>query len=146
MAGTWYALRTDFRRRWLSYVVLTVLLAAGGGAALASVAGARRTISAYPRYLHASNASDVSLDAPRLGEPAVRERLVAVNPVFATVQVLPIRGCTDVSGPAAGELAGQGFAPAVPDYYLTNAITRASETMAECSRLYTHVPTLQAAE
>jgi NADH-quinone oxidoreductase subunit G len=77
---------------------------------------------------------------------AVRERLVAVNPVFATVQVLPIRGCTDVSGPAAGELAGQGFAPAVPDYYLTNAITRASETMAECSRTYTYPHVQQAAE
>jgi len=77
---------------------------------------------------------------------AVRERLVVVNPVFATVQVLPIRGCTDASGPATGELAGRGFAAAVPDYYLTNAITRASETMAECSRTYTYPHVQQAAE
>ena len=66
MAGTWYALRSDLRRRWLTYLVLAVLLAGGGGASLAAVAGARRTVSAYPRYLHASNASDVSLDAPEL--------------------------------------------------------------------------------
>jgi len=75
MAGTWYALRTDLHRRWLSYLLLTALLAGGGGAAIAAVAGARRTISAYPRYLQASNASDVSLDAPSLGSPAVRKRL-----------------------------------------------------------------------
>ncbi len=75
MAGTWYALRTSLRRRWLSYLLLVVLLAAGGGASLAAVAGARRTVAAYPRYLRASKASDVSLDAPELGSPAVRKRL-----------------------------------------------------------------------
>ncbi len=78
MAGTWYAFRHTLRRRWLSYLVLVLLLAAGGGAALAAVAGARRTVSAYPRYLRASNASDVALDAPELREPSARARLAAL--------------------------------------------------------------------
>ena len=88
-----------------------------------------------------------------LGQPlpydttaAVRERMVAVNPVFATVQVLPMRGCTDAAGPATGALDGAGFAAAVEDYYQTNPIARASPTMAECSRTYTHPPMQQAAE
>jgi NADH-quinone oxidoreductase subunit G len=33
-------------------------------------------------------------------------------------------------------LSGDAFVPAVTDYYQTNAISRASATMAECSRLY----------
>ncbi len=83
MAGTWYALRSGLRRRWLSYVALTVLLAVGGGASLAAVAGARRTVSAYPRYLHASNASDVSLDAEGLAKAAVRARVAHLPGVIS---------------------------------------------------------------
>jgi NADH-quinone oxidoreductase subunit G len=76
----------------------------------------------------------------------VRDRLVQVNPVFAVQQELQRHGCTDLSGPAAGgELSDAPFQPAVPDYYQTNAICRASATMAECTRTYTH-PMQQAAE
>ena len=77
----------------------------------------------------------------------VRERLAAVNPVFAIIQTLTPHGCTDQSGPS-GDPANVGtaaFQPAVVDYYQTNAINRASVTMAECTRTYT-APLLQAAE
>ena len=77
---------------------------------------------------------------------AVRDRMVQVNPVFGAVQDLPRHGCTDMAGPAAvGTLNEAPFEPAVPDYYQTNAICRASPTMAECTRIYT-APLLQAAE
>jgi hypothetical protein len=42
-------------------VVVALLVAVGGGAVLASAAGARRTSSAYPRFLQASHASDVAV-------------------------------------------------------------------------------------
>ena len=77
----------------------------------------------------------------------MRERLAAVNPVFATVQELARHGCTDQAGPS-GDPAGIGsapFQPAVADYYQTNVINRASAIMAECTRTYT-APLLQAAE
>ena len=77
----------------------------------------------------------------------VRDRLAAVNPVFATLQELPRRGCTDQAGPS-GDPAGVGgepLRPAVPNYYQTNVINRASATMAECTRIYV-TPMLQAAE
>jgi NADH-quinone oxidoreductase subunit G len=73
--------------------------------------------------------------------------LAVVNPVFATVQALPRHGCGDQAGPL-GDPASVDAAllqPAVPNYYQTNAINRASATMAECTRTYT-APLLQAAE
>ncbi len=77
----------------------------------------------------------------------VRDRLAAINPVFATVQGLASRGCADQAGPS-GDPAGVAAAPlqpAVPNYYQTNAINRASAIMAECTRTYM-APLLQAAE
>jgi len=76
----------------------------------------------------------------------VRDGLATVNPVFARQQELPRHGCTDLSGPPAdGALSDAPFQPAVPDYYQTNPICRASATMAECTRTYT-APLQQAAE
>lgn len=45
--------------RWRGWAMFVLLVAVAGGAVLAAVAGARRTDSAYPRFLQASNASDV---------------------------------------------------------------------------------------
>jgi FtsX-like permease family len=47
------------RTRWRGWALLALLVAVGGGAVLAAAAGARRTDSAYPRFLSASKASDV---------------------------------------------------------------------------------------
>ncbi len=77
---------------------------------------------------------------------AVRARLAEVNPVFAR-QGLPRFGATDLTGPAGNPAAvgPAAFGSAMHDYYQTNAISRASPTMAECSRVYAH-PVVQAAE
>jgi NADH-quinone oxidoreductase subunit G len=68
---------------------------------------------------------------------AVRAHLERANPVFARAG-LPRFGATDRSGPGAGGVAMSAtpFMTAITDYYLTNSITRASQTMAECSRIY----------
>src|SRR5262249_58308682 len=55
------------RARWRSWAVLVLLVAVAGGAVLAAVAGARRTDSAYPRFLRASHASDVMLSPDGTG-------------------------------------------------------------------------------
>ena len=49
----------ELRARWASWAVLVLLVAVAGGAVLAAAAGARRTASAYPRFLRASHASDL---------------------------------------------------------------------------------------
>ena len=77
----------------------------------------------------------------------VRDRLKQANPAFAVVGELPLRGCTDGTGPAGGgDMAREAFSYAIPDYYQTNVIARSSPTMAECTRTYTQPPLMQAAE
>ena len=64
---------------------------------------------------------------------ALRTRMEEVNPVFARVDILPRFGCTDLAGPAGGVVATAPFVPAVANYYMTDSISRASPTMAECT-------------
>ncbi len=81
---------------------------------------------------------------------ALRTRLEQVNPVFATIGHLPRFGANDLTAPAGDPtaLADTAFAVFVPDYYQTNAISRASAVMAECTATYAPAPapTLMAAE
>jgi NADH-quinone oxidoreductase subunit G len=64
---------------------------------------------------------------------AVRDRLAAVNPVFARIGALPRFGCTDLAGPAANGAPGDApFVPYWGNYYQTDPISRASPTMEAC--------------
>ena len=70
------------------------------------------------------------LDYVTLGD--VRAALSAANPVFDQVdQVQP--ASWDAFG-AAGEMDAAPFESPVANYYMTDPISRASETMAECTR------------
>ena len=68
----------------------------------------------------------------------LRTRLVRTNPVFARTGLARF-GASQLTGPVKPDrvdmIADQHFASPVMDYYLTNPISRASATMAECSRL-----------
>jgi NADH-quinone oxidoreductase subunit G len=68
---------------------------------------------------------------------ALRDRLAQANPVFSRVGLARF-GATDLTAPSGdpAALSAEKFAPAMPDYYVTNPVSRASPTMAECSRLY----------
>ena len=57
----------ELRTRWRGWAVLVLLVGLAGGAVLAAAAGARRTSSAYPRFLHASHASDLLVSAAGIG-------------------------------------------------------------------------------
>jgi NADH-quinone oxidoreductase subunit G len=78
---------------------------------------------------------------------ALRARLEQVNPVFARTSVLPRFGAGDRTGPVGdpGAVSPAAFVPFVADYYQTDAISRASATMAECSATYA-TPVAEAAE
>jgi len=58
--------RSTLRASWRQILALTLVAALLGGVALAAVAGARRTASAYGRYLASINASDVFVNVPGL--------------------------------------------------------------------------------
>src|SRR5579872_1560436 len=57
----WYRLRRTLRSRLGSYLTVVVLVGFVGGLAMAAVAGARRTQSAFPAFLARSRASDLQL-------------------------------------------------------------------------------------
>ena len=77
----------------------------------------------------------------------VRARLEQVNPVFGRIDILPRFAGSDQTGPdgASDRLNGSAFRPYVLNYYQTDVISRASATMAECTRTYA-APMAQAAE
>ena len=54
------ALRAEARAKWRAWVGLGLILGLAAGASIACVAGARRTQTAYDRFLTASNAADIT--------------------------------------------------------------------------------------
>ena len=61
MTAVAYRFRAELRRRWVAWTAIAVLLGIAGGLVLALVAGARRTDSAYDRFLEEHAAYDVLL-------------------------------------------------------------------------------------
>jgi hypothetical protein len=61
-----YLWPASMRRSWRQAVVLAVLVGLLGAVALGALAGARRTATAYGRYLSASNVSDVFVNVSGL--------------------------------------------------------------------------------
>ena len=59
MSAVWMRARHELRRRWRALVGLALIAGIGSGAAIAAVEGARRTVSAYPRFRASTNAFDV---------------------------------------------------------------------------------------
>ena len=66
---------------------------------------------------------------------ALRQRLEQVNVVFSRIGFLPRFGCSDLAAPCGdpAALSDAPFAAVVENYYQTDAISRNSPTMAECS-------------
>ena len=58
LVPAWAYARTDLKRRWKSTIAVAVLIGVAGAVVLTAYAGARRTDSAYPRYLRATQAAD----------------------------------------------------------------------------------------
>src|SRR5207248_6453219 len=67
MGAVWLRLRAELRHQWRVWLALAVLLGVIGGIALTAAAGARRTDTAYPRFLRHSHAADLLVTAARSG-------------------------------------------------------------------------------
>ena len=61
MRAVWARARADLRRRLLGWVALALLIGVAGGAAIAVAAAARRTDTAYERFLATSSPSDATI-------------------------------------------------------------------------------------
>jgi NADH-quinone oxidoreductase subunit G len=75
---------------------------------------------------------------------SLRARLEQVNPVFANIGFLPRFGCTDTAGPPSGAMSDTPFAPVIKHYHQTDAISRASPTMAACVAALQPAPAMAA--
>ena len=70
LGPAWMYARADLRRRWKSAVAIAILIGIAGAVVLTAYAGARRTDSAYPRYLKATHAADFLVATEKLGTVA----------------------------------------------------------------------------
>ena len=59
MVAIWYRFRAELRLRWRAWLGLGLLVGLAAGAVMALAGGARRTDTAYARFLKAQNAYDV---------------------------------------------------------------------------------------
>jgi hypothetical protein len=59
VGAVWMRLRSELRARWRSWLGLALLIGLAGAAAVAAAAGARRTETAYPRFVQAQNGYDL---------------------------------------------------------------------------------------
>src|SRR5215470_13571386 len=115
MGAVWLRLRAELRRQWRAWLALAVLLGVIGGIALTAAAGARRTDTAYPRFLRRSNAADLLVSPARSGfhgyfRAIARLPEVASSDSAMFLQMsLPVRGASPFSGlvaeatPSGGE-------------------------------------------
>ena len=108
MGIAWYTWRASWRRSWRAALAVAVIGGLLGAVGLASLAGARRTDSAYGRYLASINASTVMINVP--------------GPVLSVMQ--HIEHLPDVSSSAAW--LGLNATPIVrgkpDDSFLTNGV------------------------
>lgn len=80
----------------------------------------------------------------------LRAHMAQVNPVFAVTgksapRLTGAEGVpTERAGARDGELMATPLQPVIQNYYQTNVISRASPTMAECSKVYGTVPAVAA--
>jgi NADH-quinone oxidoreductase subunit G len=65
----------------------------------------------------------------------VRRRMIEVNPVFGRVDETPAAAAFGTFG-AAGQVSATPFASPIKNFYMTDPISRVSETMAKCTALF----------
>jgi putative ABC transport system permease protein len=116
-------LRSELRSRWRAWLGLALLIGLVGAAAVAAAAGARRTETAYPRFVRAQNGYDLitggfpgNIDAgralarmealPEVGQWA-RVDMVASSAILPSGRVAPapeLMAITDLAGRAGFRL------------------------------------------
>ena len=76
MTAVWLRARSELRSRLPAVVALAVIVGVIGGVVIAAAAGARRTDSAYPRFVKAKNGLDVVAEASARRNPGLAGRLL----------------------------------------------------------------------
>jgi ABC-type lipoprotein release transport system permease subunit len=112
MRAAWYYWRSNSRRMWRSMVVVALLCGILGAAALAALAGARRTESAYGRYLVSINSSDVYVNVPS-PDTALDAKVAALPGIASSSVWLGLNANPVVHGRVDNSFVTDGFAGSV---------------------------------
>jgi len=105
-------------RRWRATVGAVLVIGLLGGVALASLAGARRTASAYSEYLRGSNASDVLINTPVPGLERP-EGIARLPGVVASANYVGLFGSPVLQGRENSEFELTGLFGSVDGRYFT---------------------------
>jgi FtsX-like permease family len=101
----------ELRTRWLGWVVLALLVGLAGGVVFTAAAGARRTDSAYPRFLAASKASDVLIGPAGAGFGGRYDEALGGLPGVAAIAPVVGLQMGPVGPGGKGDFAGAVEAP-----------------------------------
>lgn len=108
-------IRAELGARWRAWLGLALLLGMFGGAAVAAAAGARRTSTAYPRFVEAQNGFDVLIGSvgEEAGDPAK---------VFAELNSIPqvAQACYGKGFVSDAVILPSGRRVALPDVLLVS--------------------------
>ncbi len=109
MTLVWYACRASRQQMWRTTLLVMIIGGLLGAVALGAVAAARRTDSAYGRYLRSVNASDVMVDVP--------------GPYLPFIKAIERAPGAASSAAWIGVAANPVIGGKVDDAFLTNSLT-----------------------
>ncbi len=104
MGAVWLRLRAELRQQWRGWLALAVLLGLIGGVAVTAAAGARRTDTAYPRFLRASHAADLLVTPARSGFHGYFRALARLPEVSSLAPAMFLQ--MSLPGPGASPFSG----------------------------------------
>src|SRR6266516_452554 len=67
MRAIWLRASAELRSRWRATLALIILVGLAAGVVMSAAAGARRTQTAYPRFLETAHAADALISVPFTG-------------------------------------------------------------------------------
>src|SRR2546430_9676319 len=108
MNAVWMRMRWELRSRVAGVVVLGVIVGVIGGVVIAAAAGARRTETAYARFLRTTRAVDVIVTPNPPGAVARRHEIERLPDVAPTTLVTLASGTIELPS---------GLAVRVPDLF-----------------------------
>jgi ABC-type lipoprotein release transport system permease subunit len=90
--AVWARLRSELRSRVAALIGLGLLIGITGGVVMTAAEGARRTESAYPRFVEAQRAMDFFVTAESVASRSVLDRIPSLPGVEAATRVFLIPG------------------------------------------------------
>jgi len=121
MAAALYWWRASRRAAWRQTLIVVLICGTLGAVSLAALAGARRTESAYGRYLASINASTVSVNIPAGGSvgPELTTRVNDLRGIRSSADWLGFDANPVVHGHVDDSFVTDGFAGSLKGEYIT---------------------------